>query len=255
MAKLGTNATALVISCLSNKGVKEMENEMTHAERMGLNVGDRVLITKSSKFYAEGEIRTFIEDDGTKYPFFSPTDEQKLRGLNFIVISLDHVKKLEKDSLSRDEWRFKIPHLARKEEMTIHNKQPTHNLTIVKLAYEHKMDVEEFHKEIFQLLAYMRMNQSKDIEIYMPCPDLNVEVKVTVEMSDLGTEDTSNIPVNFRLEDFKKLLLFLAYTRAAETNGIDLSGAYSSLDEVAEKLNIESPGRSDFEEEEPPEEL
>lgn len=228
---------------------------MTPAEIMNLKVGDRVLIIKSGKFYDKGDIRTFVEDDGTDCPFFSPTDKQKLQGLNYIAISLVYVTKLEKDSLSHDEWRFKIPHLARKEEMTIHNKQPTHNLTIVKLAYEHKMDVEEFHKEIFQLLAYMRINQSKDMEIYMPCPDLNVEVRVTVEMSDLGAEDTSNIPVNFRLEDFKKLLLFLAYTHAAETNGIDLLGAYHSLDEVAKKLNIESPGRSDFEEEEPPEEL
>lgn len=38
-------------------------------------------------------------------------------------------------------------------------------------------------------------------------------------------------------------------------NGIDLSGAYHVLDEVAKKLNIESPGRSDSVEEEPPEEL
>lgn len=59
------------------------------------------------------------------------------------------------------------------------------------------------------------------------------------------------ITVTFREEDFKALLLFLAYTTAARSHGLDLSGAYSTLDERAQELDIPRPGRSDYKDPDP----
>lgn len=55
------------------------------------------------------------------------------------------------------------------------------------------------------------------------------------------------ITVVFNEDDFKKLLLFLAYMSPEKSNGVDLFGAYHALDEVAKKLDIDSEGRSDWE--------
>lgn len=60
-------------------------------------------------------------------------------------------------------------------------------------------------------------------------------------------EDQKTVFVEFRIDDFKNLLLFLSVTSLEKSNGIDLFGAYHALDEVAKKLDIESEGRSDWE--------
>ena len=54
------------------------------------------------------------------------------------------------------------------------------------------------------------------------------------------------ITVIFQEEDFKALLLFLAYTSLEKSGGVDLYGAYQTLDEVAKRLDIDCGGRSDM---------
>ena len=58
-------------------------------------------------------------------------------------------------------------------------------------------------------------------------------------------DDRQTVSVEFHIDDFKKLLLFLSYMSLEKTNGVNLFGAYYALDEVAKALDIESEGRSD----------
>ena len=53
------------------------------------------------------------------------------------------------------------------------------------------------------------------------------------------------ITVIFHEEDFKALLLFLAYASPEKSGGLDLYGSYHTLDDVAKRLDIDCNGRSD----------
>lgn len=223
---------------------KEMKKELTPAEQMGLKVGDKVRVIESGCFYTKGEIRTLIEDDGSSNPWFSPAQGRELKGLGRTCISLNFVEKIEEE-----------PKVKNREGENVEDKIDAlfHSIEIVRLAAINKMPVEQFHAELFRTIALIRLRLDQNIIIEMPCPELAGKVVTKVEFQ--SSEQQKRIPVEFPLEDFKELLLFLAYTRPKETSGINLSGAYYVLDEVAKKLNIESPGRSDSVEEEPPEEL
>lgn len=58
---------------------------------------------------------------------------------------------------------------------------------------------------------------------------------------------TDTVTVEFNVDDFKRLLLFLAYTSLEKSGGVDLYGAYQTLDDAAKRLDIDSDGRSDRE--------